>query len=182
MNPTQITNSPLVVRCIPICLRRRKTKITLVKLRHGVHSLGGRGPLHIGQCSYAGICITLTFYARIIFAIPFGSLGYSATLAPKVALYTTLACRVHKPELVANLHDLSLPLINDLATTNANLLDPLIETAANPGSIFLPNSAYTALSDYTQSEPDPEQKCASDPVVQATVAKLTAGLHRILYF
>ena len=123
------------------------------------------------------ICVSsLHLYTRIVFGIPFGSLGYSATLAPKVALYTTLVCHVHKPELVGNLHDFSLPLINDPAITSANLLYPHIETAADPGS------AYTTLSDYTQSEPGPEQKCASDPVVQATVAKLNAGLHQILYF
>ncbi|KAG8217854.1 hypothetical protein J3R82DRAFT_6020 [Butyriboletus roseoflavus] len=110
----------------------------------------------------------------VIFGIPFGSIGFSALLAPKVAMYTTLACRVHRPEYITNdhfPHTFAFPPTHNLAVINA---PDGSETAVNTASIFLPNPTYTPSSDYSQNGPDYEQKCASDPVVQAVVARLNA--------
>lgn len=130
-----------------------------------------------------------TSLCRLIFGIPIGSIGFSALLAPKVALYTALACRVHRPEYITNhyLHSLAFPPTHNLAATNAPDV-PIphasdgSETAVDTVSILLPNSTCTASSDYSQNGPDSEQKCASDPVVQAVVARLNAGLHQIPCF
>ncbi|KAH0827047.1 major facilitator superfamily domain-containing protein [Lanmaoa asiatica] len=117
----------------------------------------------------------------LIFGVFLGSTGISALLSPKVALYTALACRVHKPEYITHSHHLpsfTFPPTHDLVAINAadipiSYVSDGSKTAADTVSIHLPNSAYTRL-DYIQDEPDSQQKCASDPVVQAVVAKLNA--------
>lgn len=147
-----------------------KTLPSLVSVHHGAYSL-------LGTSSY-----------RVLFGIPFGAIGYAALLAPKVAMYTTLACRVHRPELIMNNHSLphsfTFPLTHNLAAINAADI-PILnasddsKTALDTVFVPLPDSTYTSSSDYSQRGPDSEQKCASDPVVQAAVARLNAGLHKI---
>lgn len=133
-----------------------------------------------------GICpcgIHLThFSARLIVGTFFSSIGFAALLAPKVALYTALACRVHRPEYLADinsLHSFAFPLTYNVNVANAAI--PYLfggrEIVANAVSPFLSNSTYSSSLDYTSEGPGSEQKCASDPVVQAVVARLNAGLH-----
>ncbi|KAG9318823.1 major facilitator superfamily domain-containing protein [Chiua virens] len=119
----------------------------------------------------------------LIFGIPLGSIGYSATLAPKVSLYTDLVCRVHRPEYVINEHaqgslTSSGPLTHTITSITASAAPaPQVSdggTGNDTVSIHFPTPSYTAWSDYIQSGLD-EQKCASDPVVQAVVAKLSAA-------
>jgi len=55
------------------------------------------------------------------------------------------------------------------------------ETAVDMVSTLHLGPTCTPSSDYTQNRPDPEQRCASDPVVQVLVARLNAGLCRIPY-
>ncbi|KAF8136749.1 MFS general substrate transporter [Boletus edulis] len=99
----------------------------------------------------------------VIFGTFFSSTGFAALLAPKVALYTTLACRVHRPEYVMNIY--SFPLTHNLVSINAT--DALIpyaygsETAVDTISA-LPPKSHIQLT------------CASDPVVQRVVATLNA--------
>ena len=102
-------------------------------------------PLLVGHGVYlCGLHLT-HFVTRLIFGTFFSSIGFAALLAPKLAMYTALACRVHRPK-----YD-------------------------------LPRSTYTSSSDYIQNGLDSQQKCASDPVVQAVVARLNAGLYQIPY-
>lgn len=104
-------------------------------------------------------------------------------------MYTALACRVHRPEYSTNTHSphsFAFPPIHNFAAIDADdvpVPNPAdgSETAVNTVSIFLPNSTYTASSDNSQNGPNYEQKCASDPVVQAVVARLNAGLHQVPY-
>jgi hypothetical protein len=124
------------------------------------------------------------FATRLIFGIFFGSMGYASLLAPKVAMYTALACRVHRPEYVMNNHSallFALPSTHNLVSINAadtpiQYVSDGSETAVDAVST-LPLPPITVSSDYTQNEPGSEQKCASDPVVQEAVARLNAGLH-----
>ncbi|KAF9246164.1 major facilitator superfamily domain-containing protein [Melanogaster broomeanus] len=93
----------------------------------------------------------------LVFGIPIGSIGFSATFAPRVAMYTSLACRVHMPEIVSS--GLSSPY--PWSTTNAADILPLPHGLDGNGDTMVDHSP---------------QKCASDPVVQAVVARLTAVL------
>jgi hypothetical protein len=79
--------------------------------------------------------------------VPFSAMAQGATLAPKVELYTMLACRVLKPDIFEE-----------------GIFDPVVPTtllsvASSPSTheFLIPNA------------------CASDPTVQAAVAQLSAG-------
>ncbi|KAF8843573.1 MFS general substrate transporter [Paxillus ammoniavirescens] len=115
----------------------------------------------------------------IVFGIPIGSMGYSATFAPRVDMYTSLACRTLRPE-----YDQGVSLIyqwshNEPVTHASDVPIPggLVDnnnTIVDPSFVLLPNS--TSPLEYIQKESDTRQRCASDPVVQAVVARLSAVL------
>ncbi|KAF9218282.1 MFS general substrate transporter [Gyrodon lividus] len=122
----------------------------------------------------------------LVFGIPIGSIGYSATFAPRVDMYTSLACRTHRPEYISN--DLSKSLTyqwsHDEPATHAadtpvpHGPDDNSGVIVNLPSVFLPDTSYSSPLEDTQYEYDSDtrQKCASDPVVQAVVARLSAVL------
>lgn len=121
----------------------------------------------------------------LIFSTPVASLGFSAIIGPRVEMYTALACRVHAPGLelqyepngmlhLAQPHSM---LSVDTAKTlydGLNLDDlsaPVV--SAQSVSVYVPASADTG----SQQSPVPDRdQCASDPVVQAAVAQLSAVL------
>jgi hypothetical protein len=116
----------------------------------------------------------------LVFATPLASIGFSAIIGPRVEMYTVLACRVHAPELqyepngmlhLAQPH--SLLSLNTARTLHDGLSPddpstPLV--SAQPVSLYVPADTGPQQS----YAPDRDQ-CASDPVVQAAVAKLSAG-------
>ncbi|KAH7889409.1 major facilitator superfamily domain-containing protein [Phlebopus sp. FC_14] len=116
----------------------------------------------------------------IIFGVPLSSIGYSASLAPRVEMYTMLACRIHRPEAVSD--DLSQLLArqwsHDVALTPAGM--PAVhhpnhdDTSVGSSSVFLPNVTYPFLVE--REDPEMRQRCAADPVVQAVAARLAAVL------
>ncbi|KAH6895043.1 major facilitator superfamily domain-containing protein [Coprinopsis sp. MPI-PUGE-AT-0042] len=81
--------------------------------------------------------------------IPFSAMAQGATLAPKVELYTMLACRAVKPDIF-----------------DEGIFDPTIPTALS----LLSSSTPSILKLETLSP----SSCASDPTVQAAVAQLSA--------
>lgn len=117
----------------------------------------------------------------LVFATPLASIGFSAIIGPRVEMYTVLACRVHAPELqyepnsmlhLAQPH--SLLSMNTARTLHDGLSPddpstPLV--SAQPASLYVPADTGPQQS----YAPDRDQ-CASDPVVQAAVAKLSAVL------
>lgn len=70
--------------------------------------------------------------------------------------------------MTMNAVDAPIPYDSDGSETTVDMVPTL-----HLGSIYPPSS------DYTQNGPDSEQKCASDPVVQALVARLNAGSRQI---
>lgn len=71
----------------------------------------------------------------------------SATIAPRIEVYTSLACRVHKPEVFQ-------------------------QSFSSISFGKLPN---TTLSQENNIQPNIPYLCASEPIVQAAVATLTTG-------
>lgn len=97
----------------------------------------------------------------------------SAMIAPRIEIYTTLACRVHKPDVFEqSFPGLELGLVDaprvfgQLPYTDSSLL---IDQTYRPH--LTDNSSQTTLEN-PATKPN---RCASDPIVQAAVAKLTAG-------
>jgi hypothetical protein len=85
--------------------------------------------------------------------LPLTAISMSATLAPRIDVYTILACKVLRPE-----YNTTADLPHLLSTQH--------QVAA---------PSFNHLSTITRNEPGPD-RCATDPVVQAAVAKLTIGM------
>ncbi|KIL69994.1 hypothetical protein M378DRAFT_7764 [Amanita muscaria Koide BX008] len=79
--------------------------------------------------------------------IPLSAIAMVSTLAPRIEIYTLLACKVHNPDIFGQ--------SNSLLSRSVHNLLPQISVQDT-------------------------QRCASDPVVQAAVAKLIAGGHSSL--
>ena len=125
-------------------------------------------------------------------ALPFASVSTAATLAPRIEIYTILACSVHKPEYTMYLKlskQLGLPYIedaSDLLVSNAlfgSVASPLMPVnVASEGNIaHIYFADLPDASNGTDSGDKSLNRCASDPEVQAAVAKLTAGELPIQY-
>ncbi|KAG1756634.1 major facilitator superfamily domain-containing protein [Suillus paluster] len=117
----------------------------------------------------------------LVFGMPVASLGFSATIAPRVEMYTNLACRVHAPELQYGPNDM-LDLAQPLSTLSMNtamILHGFNLDGPSAASVSTQSaSLYVPANTGPQQEHVPDRnQCASDPVVQATVAKLSAVLH-----
>ncbi|KAJ6502368.1 major facilitator superfamily domain-containing protein [Mycena sanguinolenta] len=96
---------------------------------------------------------------------PVSTMVASATLAPKIEIYTLLACSVHKPEIFKDRHFLPVPSFQSSAETIKTTFPPSFDIATNTSSpVVIP------MADY------PTKECSSDPVVIAAVAKLTTTL------
>lgn len=112
---------------------------------------------------------------RLIAAIPFSAIAMAATMAPRIEIYTILACSVHRPEYTRNHHlakELNLPYLgnNEFFTPG-----PTLGVLAGHENIQQSINISFSQGQIHQSSTEDEQDCASDPVVQAAVAKLTAG-------
>ncbi len=96
--------------------------------------------------------------------MPFAAIAMSATLAPRVEVYTTLACRVHRPDIYDQ--DFSGTAANRAVskTNPSHYVSSSILGIHNFGTRGL---KFNGLVE--------GKRCASDPVVQAAVAKLSAG-------
>jgi len=122
---------------------------------------------------YATCCSSkndwLIVLVRLICVLGFTSAAVGATLAPRVEIYTMLACQVHKPDIFRENY-------------------PSPQSPIHP-PIFLPQTTATERSEPVHvfweapatpsSDPVKRNLCAKDPVVQAAVARLTASEYSI---
>lgn len=93
---------------------------------------------------------------------PIISIAMGSTIAPKVDIYTTLACIQHKPEIMDNRSiPLSLFTLTVAPTDNVSYFS-YNDAKELPGAIDIP----------TQK---PSNPCKADPVVNAAVAQLAGG-------
>ncbi|KAF9479281.1 MFS general substrate transporter [Pholiota conissans] len=109
--------------------------------------------------------------AWLIAAMPLTAIAMAMTIAPRIEVYTMLACNVHKPDIFKQNH----PGVE----TNSSTLHKLnLGTFAqrSPDALSTTSLApiYQSFSTNNTTPLTPRNKCASDPVVQAAVAKLTA--------
>ncbi|TFK36324.1 major facilitator superfamily domain-containing protein [Crucibulum laeve] len=112
--------------------------------------------------------------------VPFTSIAMSATIAPRIEIYTTLACSVHKPDIFKQAFPVKPPYMRfgddapSVFSATVNMTVPTIDLGLD--RVYLPehdsNSRYGSVKlTASPSKPNP---CATDPVVGAAVAKLTA--------
>ncbi|KAG5643210.1 hypothetical protein DXG03_001328 [Asterophora parasitica] len=101
----------------------------------------------------------------LLFIVPFTAVAMSATLAPRVEVFTLLACSVHKPDIFRQ----TLPTLGGRFDV-PEITMPLPPIHGNMHQA-LTLSHFAAQND---TKPLPNL-CASDPVVQAAAAKLSTG-------
>ncbi|KAH9484438.1 putative membrane protein [Psilocybe cubensis] len=117
--------------------------------------------------------------------LPFTAIAMSATIAPRIEIYTILACSVHKPDIFRQAYperwapnNSTFPSVisespyqpNDIHAYDAHPALPLVNPVYHPAS---PNSDVIHWSNNSDGTPN-RNLCASDPTVLAAVAKLTA--------
>ncbi|KAJ3502515.1 hypothetical protein NLJ89_g8854 [Agrocybe chaxingu] len=126
----------------------------------------------------------------LLAALPFTSIAWSMTIAPRIEIYTILACSVHKPDifrqsfpgLELGLQSTSSHLCPEVYSPSQSymLTTPLNERLA---PIYIPDfsSLPDTLEKGNSSSPGNHRNlCMSDPVVQAAVAKLTAVIAAVM--
>ena len=107
---------------------------------------------------------------RLLAIMPFTSIAMSATMAPRIEIYTVLACSVHKPDIFKqSFPGLELGLVEEPKQLSTHSSVQLIDR------VYLPHLTDKLGRAANGSVPTNPNLCASDPVVQAAVAKLTAG-------
>lgn len=109
----------------------------------------------------------------------------SACAAPRVEIYTLLACLEHKPEYTVGKKNQSTSIDLDLDLYGSYEVRPTV-FASEPlpyEGLFSPPSfaaeaggAWAGMFVKGESE---STKCAADPVVQAAAAKLIAGAYHL---
>ncbi|KAF5315849.1 hypothetical protein D9611_005020 [Ephemerocybe angulata] len=107
----------------------------------------------------------------LLCAVPFSSLAKTASLAPRVELYTMLACRVHKPDIFYDSHatnNTSIMGKMGLSESEVDTFSPTLQHAISPAS------QIPMLTTETHSVAKPSSPCGSDPTVLAAVARLSA--------
>lgn len=112
--------------------------------------------------------------------MPFTSIATSATLAPRIEIYTTLACSIHRPDIYRQQQD-----ILDFVQQSNEYGTPAVAHQSSSGSADISDVFMIEKTiQFTDADTPPtrKQRCASDPVVQAAVAKLTAGAYKSVFF
>lgn len=96
--------------------------------------------------------------------MPISSISFTSTIAPRIEVYTQLACAYHRPEIF-ELQDTSTVRTNGLVAPSHTTF--FAEDYHNTTNVFFEPISESAAP----------PTCASDPVVHAAVTKLSAGMH-----
>jgi hypothetical protein len=105
---------------------------------------------------------------------PFAAIATSSTIAPRIEIYTTLACSIlrpdhgespQQPDILGFLHS------NDCIFPAASVAHQ--SSCMDISDVFMTDKSLQT-NNTVDTPPTRKQRCASDPVVQAAVAKLTS--------
>ncbi|KII88336.1 hypothetical protein PLICRDRAFT_110410 [Plicaturopsis crispa FD-325 SS-3] len=125
----------------------------------------------------------------LMVALPFCAISVASTIAPRLDIYTRIACSTHKPELIPPLRHLSLPPDGDEMMHGPSSMSSIVAARREiiTARIFLPRptprnfdvdgeprmQSQLHLERDKTTETDTYSACTSDPTVQAAVAKLS---------
>ena len=111
--------------------------------------------------------------------MPFTAIATSLTIAPRIEIYTTVACSILKPEYGENPQQ---PEIVGFFHSNDCRNPPAAHQSScvDISDILMIDKALQTNG--VDTPPTREQRCASDPVVQAAVARLTTSAYRVVSF
>ena len=123
-------------------------------------------------------------FSRLLMFTPFAAMAGSATITPRIDIYTTLACSFIRPEYGDGLQQ-QLDILGGFLHSNDCSSSYRIPAAAVAHQSSCMNISDVIIFDKSfqtngpDTPPTRKQRCASDPVVQAAVAKLTSRAYRI---
>ena len=112
-------------------------------------------------------------HGRLLVLIPFTSIAVSSTIAPRIEIYTALACTDIYGESFQR-----LDILDFVQQSN----DPAAVHQSGSLDVFDAFMIDKSLR-FNDADPPPtrKQRCASDPVVQAAVAKLSTGAYNLSF-
>lgn len=125
--------------------------------------LGGRGRLRGGTfipSSPRAIFFFSDPNPRLLVFTPLSTIAGMMTMAPKLEIYTLLACSVHKPEIFRDRQFLP------------SYIPSYLQLNTDPIDITFPPSFDIAFNNGSSKTTE----CAADPVVLAAVARLTTAI------
>lgn len=118
----------------------------------------------VGSSRSLSSCEGATFLSyRILAAMPLSAMAFASTMAPRIEVYTQLACAVHSPDVY-----------NDQAGQSPHVANFVLPSNSDVDSL----GGYSELvfdTIETRASTGGRSACASDPVVLAEVAKLSAS-------
>ena len=116
---------------------------------------------------------------RLLITMPLTAIATSATITPRIEIYTTLACNTLRPDYGERPQQLD---IGSFLHSN----DCRIPAVAHQSGCVGISDNFTINKSLqingADIPPTRKQRCASDPVVQAAVAKLTTRAYGIVFF
>ena len=102
--------------------------------------------------------------------MPFTAIATSSTIAPRIEIYTTLACSILRPdygEVPQQADNLGFLHSNECRISAMAHQSSCVDIS----NVFMIDKSLQTIG--ADTPPTRKQRCASDPVVQAAVAKLT---------
>ncbi|KAH9484437.1 putative membrane protein C14C4.07 [Psilocybe cubensis] len=117
----------------------------------------------------------------LLMLMPFTAIATSATIAPRIEMYTILACKTHRPDIFREVYpDYDMQGLASALSRSSDQVGPTY--ASNSSSVlsalsevsFLSTDTWTDGIENMSRRPIKKNKCAADPTVAAAVAKLTA--------
>ena len=122
-----------------------------------------------------------TVRARLLVITQFGVIADSSTITPRIEIYTSLACSFLRPDYGESSQQ-PADVLGFLHSNNCSSIPAVAHQSScvNISDVFMiDNSLQINGSD---TPPTRKKRCASDPVVQAVVAKLTTRAYWILFY
>ena len=112
--------------------------------------------------------------------VPFLSIASSSTVTPRIQIYTTLVCNNLRPDYGES--PLQQPDFVGFLHSNDCRIPALVhqQSCVDISDVFMVDKSLQTNG--ADTPPTRKQRCASDPVVQAAVAKLTTRAYRIYFF
>ena len=111
--------------------------------------------------------------------MPFTAIAFSSTITPRIEIYTSLACSFLRPDYGESVQQpaniLGFLHSNDCGVRAVDHQSRCVDIS---DVVMIDKSLQINAAD---TPPTRKQRCASDPVVQAAVAKLSTRAYGIIY-
>ena len=116
-------------------------------------------------------------HARLLAMMPFTAIAMSSTITPRIEIYTSLACSFLRPDYGESLQQ-PANILGFLHSNDCRIPAVAHQSSCVDADVF--NDKFLQING-ADIPPTRKQRCASDPVVQAAVAKLSTRAYRIIY-